>query len=332
VLLLNGTLATFDGLTGTAVAHYRAIVLGRLAHALLDVGDRREAARKTKEALELCRSAGDEEGIRTYTKNLETIGTYQIPADGTDTNVTVSFTDGQGRPLALDELGAVRGKVAWKVSGAKPVPPQAERLHQEGRAAGASHDYDAALSLFSRAAELAPSWAYPVYDRAFTHLLRHEFEAALRDYRKTLELAPSGFFTAEAAVDTLSREFAGEFHSGLYAAFAMLEHLPTEERGSIAAQLVEKFPSFAPGWCEHARHVTDPREQLTVVEHGLAARPDRCTRGFLMIMRAMATSELGDRPGAIAMLQQLATGSGESYGTRAAAELVLAKLSSQSPD
>ena len=199
--------------------------------AFLQAGNRPDAVRVTKEALKLCQSLGDEEGIRAYTKNLATIGTYQVPAtDGTDVNVTVAFTDEQGRTLTLDDLRKVAGKVKWEIRSNSSVPPEAERLHQEGRAAGARGDYDAAQSLLTRAAELAPWWPYPFYDRAFTHLLQHDFEAALSDYRRTVELAPGGFFTAEVAVDTLTRESAGEFFSGLYAAFAMLEHMPTEER------------------------------------------------------------------------------------------------------
>jgi len=305
-------------------------VLGRLGIALLHIGDKREAVRITREALELCRSLKDEEGIRAYTTNLSTIGTVEMPAnDGTDANVTVAFSDEHGTTLTLDELRTVSGKVKWEVRGSAPVPPDAERLHQEGRTAGANGDYNAAQSLLTRAAELAPSWPYPIYDRAFTHLLLHDFEAALRDYRRTVELAPAGFFTAEVAVDTLTRESTGEFFSGLYAAFAMLEHMPKDQRCSIAAQLVEKFPSFAPGWNEHADCVDDLLKRLEVIEHGLAARPDPFTRGHLMVKKALTMSSLGDDDGALRMLQQLASESTRSLSTRALAELALARLASR---
>jgi len=329
VTLLKTVLASLDELGGSGVDHYRPRVLGRLGIALLHIGDKREAVRITKEALELCRSLKDEEGIRAYTTNLSTIGTVEMPAnDGTDANVTVAFSDEHGKTLTLDELRTVSGNVKWEVRGSAPVPPEAERLHQEGRTAGAHGDYNTAQSLLTRAAELAPSWPYPIYDRAFTHLLLHDFEAALRDYRKTVELAPAGFFTAEVAVDTLTRESTGEFFSGLYAAFAMLEHMPTEQRCSIAAQLVERFPSFAPGWNEHADCVADLLKRLEVIENGLAARPDPFTRGHLMVKKALTMSSLGDDDGALRMLQQLASESTRSLSTRALAELALARLSS----
>ena len=330
VTLLKAVLDSVEEVSGSAVDYYRPRVLGRLGIALVHSGDRREAVKVTREALELCRSLGDEEGVRAYTRNLDTIGTYQIPAnDGTVANVTVAFRDEQGNTLTLDELRTVAGRVKWEVRGGASVPPEAERLHQEGRAAGAQGDHKAAQSLLTKAAELAPAWPYPVYDRAFTHLLQHDFDAALKDYQRTVELAPGGFFTAEVAVDTLTRESAGEFFSGLYAAFAMLEHMPGDQRGSIASQLVEKVPSFAPGWNEHADFVTDLVERLQVIENGLAARPDRQTRGFLMVKRAVTMSFLGDADGALRMLQQLASDSTASLGTRALATFALERLSSK---
>jgi tetratricopeptide (TPR) repeat protein len=330
VTVLKRVLASLEELSGSGVDHYRPRVLGRLGIALLHTGDRRQAVKITKEALELCRSLGDEDGVRAYTTNLDTIGTFDMPAnDGTDAYVTVTFKDDQARTLTLDDLRNVQGKVTWEVRSPASVPPEAKRLHQEGREAGARGDYDAALSLLTRAAELAPSWPYPVYDRAFTHLLQHDFDAALRDYQRTIELAPGGFFTAETAIDTLTRESAGEFPRGWYAAFAMLELIPMDQRGAIAAQLVEKFPSFAAGWDVHADFVADPVERLKAIENGLAARPDRATRGFLMVKKAVTMSHLGSARGAVEMLEQIVSDSTQSGNARAAAEVALAQLSSK---
>ena len=330
VTLLKTVLSRLDGMSGSAVQSYRARVLGRLGIALLQVGDRRDAVRVTREALQLCQALGDEEGIRAYTKNLATIGTYEVPAnDGTDANVNVAFSDEQGHTLTMDELRTVAGKVKWEVRGGIPVPPEAKRLHQEGRAAGTRGDHDSARALFTRAAELAPSWPYPLYDRAFTHLLQQDFNAALSDYRRTVELAPGGFFTAEVAVDTLTRESTGEFFTGLYAAFVMLEHMPEDQRCSIAAQLVEKYPSFAPGWNEHADCVTDLVKRLEVIENGLAARPDPHTRGFLSVKKAVTMSLLGGADDAVNLLQNLVSTS-TSPGVRVMAEFALARLSRSS--
>jgi len=330
VTLLKTVLDGIGEHRGSAVDYYRPRVLGKLGIALVHCGDRREAVKVTRQALELCRSLGDEEGVRAYTKNLDTIGTYQIPTnDGTEGNATVAFSDEKGQTLTLEELRTVVGKVRWEIRVGSPVPAEAKRLHEEGRAAGARGDYEAAVSLLTRAAQLDPSWPYPVYDRAFTHLLRHDFDAALRDYRRTIELAPGGFFTADVALDTLMREAAGEFAPGLYAAFVMLEHMPRDERSAIAAQLVEKFPSFAAAWNEHADFVTDALKRLEIIENGLMARPDRHTRGLLMAKKALTMSELGDAQAAVGILQQLASGSTPSLSTQAVAEFALIKLSSK---
>ncbi len=48
------------------------------------------------------------------------------------------------------------------------VPEAAKSLHQKGREAGGRGNYAEALTLLTKAAELAPDWPYPIYDRAFT--------------------------------------------------------------------------------------------------------------------------------------------------------------------
>jgi len=63
---------------------------------------------------------------------------------------------------------------------------EAQTLHQQARQAGARGDYAEALPLLTRAAALAPGWPYPIYDRAYTHLLMGNFEAALADYLQAL--------------------------------------------------------------------------------------------------------------------------------------------------
>jgi len=328
VALLKGVLDELDA-DGTIVrSNFRPMVLGRLGAALVKAGDKREAFAVTRQALELCQTLGDEQGVQVYTANLQTIGTFETPAhDGTDRNVTVAVKNEQGDTLKLDELKAVSGSIKWEV-GDPSLPAEAKRLREEGRAAGARGDYDAALSLLTQAVELAPGSPYPVYDRAFAHLLRQEFELALEDYRRTVELAPGGFYTAETAVDTLTREAQGELPSGFYASFAMMEHMPPEQQKLIAAQLVEKLPSYAPGWMEFASHLADPAERLAAIERGLAARPDRHTHGLLLLNQAITISDAGDTARGLAMLRQIAIDAGSSMSTRALAEIALARMSS----
>jgi tetratricopeptide (TPR) repeat protein len=229
----------------------------------------------TREALELCLHAGDDEGIKVYTGNLEAMGTFQVDArDGSGGKYTVVFRNDAGRVLTLDELGAAHGRLEWELRHGPPVAPEALEVHQRGREAGSRGDYEDALSLFTTAAALAPSWPHPIYDRAFTHLLRGDFASALADYRTALELSPGGFFDAAQAVDMLAREETGEFPKGLYATF--ITHgkaLDDSQRKTAAEQIVEKYPGFTPGWEVFARLVEGPG-RLDIIDCGLAAVPD----------------------------------------------------------
>lgn len=327
VQLLRDAIDGMTGFTGTAVDQFRPKLLGRLGNALAQLGDTAEAIRVTREALELCQRSGDEEGVQVYRRNLEFLGGHDIEAPGGQ-RMRVVFLDSDGRTLTRKELGGT-GSVRWEMRQLEPIDPEAERLHTEGRAAGARGEHAAAIALFSEAAERDPRWAYPVYDRAFAHLCEQHFDAALDDYRKALELSPSGFFVARTAVDMLTREAAGEFPRGLYAAFAMLEHMPREQQESIAGQMVEKFPSHAPAWELRARLLTDPAAKLDAIEHGLAARPDPDVRGALLVQQAMALNTVGDSTRALEILDPLTSSVGDSLATYANATIFAAFIRGQ---
>jgi tetratricopeptide (TPR) repeat protein len=327
VTSLRDALESMKGATGSAVDDCRPKLLGRLGIALYKSGAPREAADVTRQALELCRQLGDEEGVRTYTNNLKVIGTWEVPAnDGSSRNMTIAVCDDVSQTLRLEDLVKVEGRMSWEVHSDESVPEGALRLHAEGRSAAERGDFESALRLLTEAASLAPSWPHPLYDRAFTHLLRQDFVAALSDYRKTLELAPRGFFTTASSVDSLTREAAGEFPTGFYLAFAISGQMPTEQRSYVLEQIVEKFPTFAPGWDKYADLVKEPAQRLQAIESGLAARPDPDTYGSLLIKKACAMWALGDYETSVAMLRKLAAESPDSMSTQVGAQLVLARL------
>jgi hypothetical protein len=160
--LLETGLSRLDETSGPGVQHIRAQLIGAMGLALLATGDRRAAERVTREALHLCESLGDEDGIRAYTHNLDHIGTHHMPAnDGTDATVSVVFRDEQGRLLTLDELRTVPGNFRWELRCGPLVPAEASRLHQEGRAAGSRGDYDTAHSLLTRLRNSPRSGLFP---------------------------------------------------------------------------------------------------------------------------------------------------------------------------
>lgn len=315
VVLLRATLENIATATGTGVSQYRARCLGSLGVALNKTGNTSEAVRVTREALQICRQAGDEQGVKAYTHNLDVIGSWRIADPRSGHHFTVVFRDSDGRTLLPEELPGGTGQCTWEIRDASPPHPDAQRLHEEGRAAGQKGDHDTAIALFTRAAGIDPAWPYPVYDRAFAHLLKHEFDAAIADYRKTLELSPLGYFVAATAADMLTREAAGEFPVGLYAAFATLEHLPAEAQRDVAQQAVERFPSHALAWEVHARFLEDPSDKLAAIERGLLAQPDPDTRGSLVVQKALALHAGGERERALAILDPLTSTVGDSVKT-----------------
>jgi tetratricopeptide (TPR) repeat protein len=320
--ILRASLDQIRSASGTGVTHYYPRTLGRLGLALSQVGDKDEAIRLTREARDFCRRSGDAEGVRTYALNLEAMGAPDVAIALSDSRFHVVFLDADGRILPLDEVSVARGTIRFEVRGGK-TDPEAKRLHEEGRAAGAQGDHDAAITLFNRAARVDPTWPYPVYDRAFAHLIKQNFEAALADYRKVLELSPDGFFVAAVAVDLLTREASGEFPTGLYHAFAMLEHIPADQQREIVEQLVQKFPSHAPAWKLLLNFIADPTAKLTAIERGLGARPDRDTHGALLIRKALTLHELGQTESALELLASLAE-SRNSLATQAGATVAAA--------
>jgi len=330
VEVLTALVRRLESLTGTAPEYYRPRVLGKLGVALHRAGDGRRAVEVTREARELCVQAGDDEGIKAYTQNLEQMGAFYVASrDGSGATYAVVFRDDRGRALTLDELGEAQGTFKWEIRGGPPVPPDADALHQQGRQAGARGEYDQAMSLFSEAAARAPSWPYPVYDRAFTHLLKGDFDSALADYRTTMQLAPDGFFTAPQSVDMLAREAAGEFPRGLYATFVIHgPALPDAQRQHVAEQIVEQHPGFMPAWELLINRVADASEQLAMIERALAANPDRHTKGGLLVRKAIALSRVGERARAEILLRELISSQDSAPVTEAVARFALITMGS----
>jgi tetratricopeptide (TPR) repeat protein len=240
--------------------------------------------------------------------------------------LAVVFFDSEGNLLAPEDLAKTSGTIRWEIRFLGEHNREAKRLHDEGRAVGARQDYDRAIALLTQAAELDPSWPYPIYDRAFSHLLKQEFALALSDYRRTLELAPRGFFMARQTTDMLEREAAGEFPAGLSVGVAILPDMPKEQQQAIAEQLVEKFPTCPAGWAMHANLLTDPAACLTAIENGLAARPDSDTRGTLLVRKAWMLERLGQTDRALDILEALTDPLGDSISTYGNAYIALSLI------
>jgi len=242
----------------------------------------------------------------------------------------IVFHDEQGNLIDHDDLRDVSGKIGYRIVSDREVTPEAQRFHDQGRAAGQRGEHDRAIELFARAAELEPDWPYPHYDTAFTCLLKGDARTAEEHYREVDRLAPRGFFIAKVAVDSLRRERQGELSPGAYLAFVMLEWEsdPEKQRSALEA-LLRDNPTFPPAWKMLALTKPDPVERLQAIEHGLGLSPDAETRGDLLIHKASVLSQSGRREEAHATLQRVSADPECTIRNGAVATILSAQLTDQ---
>jgi len=278
-----------------------------------------------------------------FARLLSLAGRRRNTSKAAENPFTTILTLPDGRKLTTEELrglsGSMRfregklldviGKVQYEVIGKRTVPQAAESLHQQAREAGAHGDYKKAVALLERACELAPEWPYPIYDRAYTHLLMNDCDAARTYYQRTLELSPRGFFMAITAVDTLTREQNGDLPIGTYLAYLSLEWIGDADidiKDATVREMVKALPQFAPAWKNFASLCDDDGERLAAIEKGLAAHPDAETKGMLEIKKALVFNLKGDHAAAVQLLGELALDPDSTFGTEHSAKAALSVL------
>jgi hypothetical protein len=74
VKILSALAAQMEPLRGSAVDFYRPRVLGKLGVALFHAGDHARAIDVTRQARDLCRQLGDDEGVSAYETSLANMG------------------------------------------------------------------------------------------------------------------------------------------------------------------------------------------------------------------------------------------------------------------
>jgi tetratricopeptide (TPR) repeat protein len=225
-----------------------------------------------------------------------------------DSDNEIIFHARDGRILTRSDLKEASGTFNWEVLGSQGVPAEAKAQHEAGRRAGSSGRSDEALTLFEKAAHLAPQWPYPVYDAAFTYLLKGDDRRALDWYGRTVKLAPNGFFTALTAVQYLRLEAAGKIPRGTYLDYVSLEWEESRQRKRERLEALTKAaPTFAPAWKDLAPLLDDPQSRLSALEAGLKADPDPETRGFLLVNKALLLARSDRKAEGIAILGDVAT-------------------------
>jgi tetratricopeptide (TPR) repeat protein len=206
----------------------------------------------------------------------------------------IIFKDSLGHSLTKTDLANITGQVNYEIMGNQTIDPTATKLHQEARELGQSGKYDLSISKLEEDIKIQPTWAYPIYDLAYTYLLKGDFDNALKYYKKTDELEPKGFFTAKTALYTLIGEKLGKFPKGLYKAYLQIEWADdVNKKLEIAKNITLKVPDFAPAWKELANLLNDNTERLKAIEQGLSKSPDAETKGILLINKAAILNENG---------------------------------------
>jgi tetratricopeptide (TPR) repeat protein len=239
----------------------------------------------------------------------------------------VIFRDAKGRQLTAADLAGFTGKFKWQIVGSGTVPEKAQELHRRGREAGGEGEHHKALELFEQARKEAPQWPYPVYDAAFTYLLKGDNARAEEFYAVVDKMAPRGFFTAKTALDCLRREKTGDLEPGTYKLYVMLEwESDRAKKKATLEQMVKRFPKFPAAWQKLALLQGDDAAKLKMIETGLSHAPDGETRGILLINKALTLNKQGKRDEAIRILGELALDPESTLATEHLAKASLANF------
>jgi len=245
-------------------------------------------------------------------------------------NDNLIFKDDKGNQILLSDLEGVTGTYNWQIMDDKTISNEAQQLHQEARQHGGKGEYKLSIKKLKKANELAPDWAYPVYDLAYTYLLQEDYANALKYYKITDEMEPKGFFTAKTAYWCLKKEKEGTFQEGLYLAFMQIEWMNSdEEKLQMANAIVGKYPEYAPAWEVIASKSSDNEERLNAIEKGLNADLDAGTKGMLLINKALIKDVQEKTEEAKQILGKLIFDEETTLGNVEMAKLVLSSIANR---
>ena len=237
------------------------------------------------------------------------------------------FKDSSGHVINEADLENITGQVNYELLDKKTVSPAAAALHQEARVLGQAGKYDMSIMKLEQAMTLEPDWAYPVYDLAYTYLLKGDFVNALKYYKQTNALRPQGFFTVKTALYTLEGEEKGIFPKGMYLGYLQIEWANTDgEKLELAKTITEKISDFAPAWKELAILQTNNAEKEKAIEQGLSKNPDADTKGILLINKALLLNDQGKKAAAIQLLGDLIFSPDTTVGNVALAKFTLKSI------
>jgi len=242
-----------------------------------------------------------------------------------DAGTRVEYTKEGGKKTS--DINSVEdGTAKFQVVGKQTIPAKARQLHEKARAKGESGDYVSAIKLLNEAIAIAPDWAYPHYDMAFTCLLQGDSDEALSKYKDTDRLEPAGFFTTKTAVWSLEREEKGSLPKGTYLTYVSLEWADPGKKKETIDRMITNSPSFAPVWKEKALITEDSQQQLQYFDKALSLDPDPETYGMCMLNKAALLNKSGQKAEAQRILEELSRSQTSTVNTKALAAEFLKKF------
>jgi tetratricopeptide (TPR) repeat protein len=265
--VLTPELERVRALSGEDAGPIQAMTLGQLAMCHFQQGRAGAALPLFQEALALCRTAGDAEGIAAYQGSLFEVHRYlgQGPeaAEAANAYATQLERAGQaaqarryrtlagivqrgeplnrvvveleGETLELDELPSrLEGSLRFNFWRNRISLERAMVLVRKGGELGSQGRFEEALRCFQEAGRADPHAPEPVYEEAFTLLHLQRASEAVACYDRAEALAP-GWYHCRS-----DRWLAAEIAAGRvpHAAFALLHSL--EEPGLDAAELARR--------------------------------------------------------------------------------------------
>jgi len=156
-----------------------------------------------------------------------------------------------------------------------------------------------AVAAFDQVTRLRPKWPFPLYQRAWAHLLRGDNGSALDDFRACAALSPV-FFTVQREIRSLEDVAAGRLSIAVYRRFNAARTKLASDPLSVehaAARMVATFPDFAPGHLlrgEARLRLGDVEGALASVESALQCDPDSDTASNAIFLAWSIARQRGD--------------------------------------